>query len=116
MTQGRRADVAVTIRIMMTLRAWRIAGVVFRWLLLVEDYIVRMRRRTITRRTLAIIRMDAIGDFVLWLDAASALCAKYPRPAYRVTLIANTVWADLAESSGLFDDVIRLSRDNLTGS
>ena len=65
MTQGRRADVAVTIRIMMTLRAWRIAGVVFRWLLLVEDYIVRMRRRTITRRTLAIIRMVAIGDFAL---------------------------------------------------
>lgn len=119
MTQGRCADVAVIIR-MIPLRAWRVAGVIFRrffrWLLLVEDYVVRMRRRTITRRTLAVIRMDAIGDFVLWLDAASALCAKYPRPAYRVTLIANTVWADLAESSGLFDDVIRLSRDNLTGS
>ncbi len=46
------------------------------------------------RSNVAIVRLDAIGDFVLWLDTAK----EYSRifPGKRIELIANSVWADLA--------------------
>lgn len=54
--------------------------------------------------TVAVVRVDAIGDFVVWLASARRLCALY-RPR-RIVLIANLVVADLAHATGLFDEVI----------
>src|SRR6185369_12192502 len=50
-----------------------------------------------------VIKLDAIGDFILWLDSAKELKRIYP--ARKITLIANTVWADLAESLPYWDEV-----------
>lgn len=57
-------------------------------------------------RSLIIVRVDAIGDFVVWLASAEALVAQY-RPR-RVILIANRLVADLARATGLFDEVMPL--------
>ncbi|MEO1701536.1 MAG: glycosyltransferase family 9 protein [Pseudomonadota bacterium] len=58
-------------------------------------------------RPLVIVRVDAIGDFVVWLGSAQALVAHYkPR---RVVLIANQLVADLARATELFDEVISLN-------
>jgi ADP-heptose:LPS heptosyltransferase len=54
----------------------------------------------------AVVRLDNIGDFVLWLDGARALRKRYPRPMYKLTLIAAAAWSDFAEASRLFDEVI----------
>jgi ADP-heptose:LPS heptosyltransferase len=51
----------------------------------------------------AVIKLDAIGDFILWLDSAKELKRNYP--ARKITLIANTVWADLAERLPYWDEV-----------
>jgi ADP-heptose:LPS heptosyltransferase len=56
--------------------------------------------------TVAVVRVDNIGDFILWLDGARAIRARYPRPAYRITLIALAAWSEFAEASGLFDEVM----------
>lgn len=56
--------------------------------------------------TVVIVRVDAIGDFVIWLASAHALVA-YHRPR-RIVLIANQLFADLARASGIFDEVIPL--------
>lgn len=57
-----------------------------------------------------VIRMDGIGDFVLWLGAARALRQLYPREQYRITLIANAPWARLAEQQAEFDEVWSVDR------
>jgi ADP-heptose:LPS heptosyltransferase len=65
------------------------------------------------RRTIAVTRVDNIGDFILWLDGARAIRNRYPGPDYRVTLIASVKWNKFAESSGLFDEVIAVDPERL---
>jgi ADP-heptose:LPS heptosyltransferase len=57
-----------------------------------------------------IVRLDAIGDFVLWLDAAQELRRTFPPDRYRITLLGNGVWTSLAEMLPHFDEVISLDR------
>ena len=57
-----------------------------------------------------LVRPDAIGDFVLWLDAARGLRRKFPAEKYEWTLVANGLWASFAEGTGLFDRVVALDR------
>jgi len=63
-----------------------------------------------TKKSILIIRLDAIGDFVLWLDAAKELRQLYPKDTHRITLIANAAWAPLAELLPYFDDVWPIDR------
>jgi len=51
------------------------------------------------------MRMDALGDFILWLDAARALRQIYPTPSFRVTLVVKNSWATLAREIGWWDEV-----------
>ena len=51
-----------------------------------------------------IVRLDAIGDFIVWLDAAEELRRHYADA--KITLVANALWADLAASTPYFDEVI----------
>jgi len=63
-----------------------------------------------------IVRLDNIGDFILWLGAAAALRAHYARPKYRLCLVANIAWSDFAESLGIFDEVITVNPGRLKKS
>lgn len=63
-----------------------------------------------------VVRLDAIGDFVVWLPAAQALMADLRARQRRVVLIANQFWAPWAESLLAPDDIVavdmgRFSRD-----
>lgn len=60
--------------------------------------------RALQKRVL-IVRLDSIGDFVLWLDAAKVLIESYHRQGYAVVLLGNKVWADWAKDMGLADEV-----------
>ncbi len=55
-----------------------------------------------------LVRLDAIGDFILWLDAAQQL--KYLYPEKKLILIANRTWVDLARIVPLWDEVWELDR------
>ena len=57
-----------------------------------------------------VIRLDNIGDLVLWLDGARAIRARYPRPRYRITLAGSVEFRELAERTGLFDDFIAIDK------
>jgi ADP-heptose:LPS heptosyltransferase len=50
------------------------------------------------------IRMDALGDFVIWLDAARALRARYADQ--RLVLMCDDGVRSLAQQVGVFDEVI----------
>ena len=57
-----------------------------------------------------ILRPDALGDLVLWLDAAEALRALYPPDEYEITLLVNQNWQPLAETLPWFDAVWGMDR------
>jgi ADP-heptose:LPS heptosyltransferase len=57
-----------------------------------------------------IIRLDAIGDFVLWLPAAQATVGFYKAQGKSAVLLANAAWAAWARELGVFDEVIPFDR------
>jgi ADP-heptose:LPS heptosyltransferase len=57
-----------------------------------------------------IIRPDAIGDFILWLDAAKVLRKLYPSTKYEITLLGNNIWTSITNTLLYFDKVIPLNR------
>ena len=52
--------------------------------------------KTAHRHKLLVIKLDAIGDFILWLDFARGLRELYPAGKYEITLLANQAWGDFA--------------------
>ena len=52
-----------------------------------------------------LVRVDAIGDFVLWLDSATVLIDHYRKAGYSVVLMANQAWANWAEDMQIVDEV-----------
>lgn len=61
----------------------------------------------------AIVRLDLIGDFILWLNAAKKFRNLYPNA--KLTLIANQAWSDLARLLPYWDDMIMIDRKNSPG-
>ena len=53
-----------------------------------------------------LIRQDAIGDFVMWLDTAKEYRKLYPPEKYKIVLVGNKIWCDLAEELSYWDRVI----------
>lgn len=64
-----------------------------------------------TKRNVIIIRLDAIGDFVLWLSAAKAIRNLYPHK--KISLISNQAWKSLATLLPYWDEVIPVDRNKL---
>jgi ADP-heptose:LPS heptosyltransferase len=58
-----------------------------------------------------VVRLDAIGDMVLWLDAGRALSEHYRSRGQRIYLVANSAWAAWIQEMGIFDEVIALDRN-----
>lgn len=77
-----------------------------RWLFLAMDYLIFTFCQSPTSNNLALVRLDAIGDFIIWLDSA-----KEYRSIFfdrRISLIANAAWADLARGLPYWDEVIAI--------
>jgi ADP-heptose:LPS heptosyltransferase len=62
------------------------------------------------KKKLLVIRLDAIGDFILWLDAARELRRLYPPEQYEITLLGNHIWTSLAEKLPWFEQIWPLER------
>ena len=60
--------------------------------------------------SVCILRLDGIGDFVLWIDACRQLAARYRGAGSRVVLVANAVWAQWARELELTDEVWEFDR------
>jgi len=53
-----------------------------------------------------LIRQDRIGDFILWLDTAKEYRKYYPPENYKIILIGNAIWSDLAKGLPFWDEVL----------
>ena len=73
----------------------------------------RPRQPQDRKPSVLLVRLDAIGDFILWQDSLKELRAIYPAGQYRVTLLANALWSELAEKLPFFDEVIPVDRKSL---
>ena len=58
------------------------------------------------KKDIVLIRLDAIGDFIVWLDTAKEFRGIYPTE--RIVLIANSAWASLAKTLPYWDEVLSL--------
>ena len=87
--------------------ALRSGGLILRDLLLLSFDMV-LRRLAVAPKSsdgdLVIVRMDGIGDFILWFDAFKAL--REHHSDRRITLICNQAWQDLARQVPGFDEII----------
>ncbi len=76
----------------------------YKFLLIHADIIVAFKLKGKARSDLVVVRLDAIGDFILWLDSAKEYRRLYPKK--KITLIANSAWADLARHLPFWDEVL----------
>ena len=75
-------------------------------LLLAVDTVVKLTCPRTSGKDVLVTRLDAIGDFIVWLDAARAISARYRREGRRVILAGNAAWADWAREMDVFDQVL----------
>ncbi|UCF62696.1 MAG: glycosyltransferase family 9 protein [bacterium] len=59
--------------------------------------LLKFQKTTTHLHTLLLIRLDEIGDFVLFCNFISAVKASQKYQAYRISLCGNELWRDLAE-------------------
>jgi len=57
-------------------------------------------------RVVLLIRQDAIGDFILWLDTAKEYRRHFPPENHKIVLIGNASWCDLAKELPFWDEVL----------
>ncbi|MDA8157303.1 MAG: glycosyltransferase family 9 protein [Actinomycetota bacterium] len=69
--------------------------------------------KTGPRKKILLVRLDGIGDCILWLDSASKFRDIYPEKEFEITLLGNDLWEPLTEDMPFFDQVWPLSRKRL---
>jgi ADP-heptose:LPS heptosyltransferase len=62
------------------------------------------------RKKVLVVRLDAIGDFILWMGAAERLRRLYPPETHHITLLADESWSGLAAQLPWWDAVWPVDR------
>jgi len=88
-----------------------IRSVIYRLLPLLDGFVLRPLPPSVQGARVLIVRLDGIGDFVVWLDAARALVRHYHLQGYSVILLGNKLWTSWARSIRLFDEVWEIDLD-----
>ena len=78
------------------------------WLYFLDYFILLSYHSQKAENKILIIRLDAIGDFVLWLDAAKHFKQIYPDK--QIILLGNNAWTDLAKRFPFWHEVWSLDR------
>jgi ADP-heptose:LPS heptosyltransferase len=74
--------------------------------------IIHLKKRPIKEKTLLIIKLDSIGDYILVQNFFSILRTDSFYRNFKITLCGNIIWKDLAEycSINTFDEFIWINR------
>ena len=92
---------------------WTKFSNIFRYLIyLILDLIISQSSQIPTTKSLLLIRLDSIGDYVLVRNFFYALKKNIRYKNHTITLCGNVIWKDLAENFDkyIFDDFIWLDR------
>lgn len=80
---------------------------------LLIDFGLLLRPKRRVSDAAGIVRLDAIGDFVVWLPAVEALVAHLRTSHRRVVLVANQLWAPWAARLLAVDEVLPVDTGRL---
>lgn len=61
--------------------------------------------------TILIIRIDAIGDSIIWLDQAKEYRKAFPN--HKLVLLHNKAWSDIAKQMSWFDEYVSFDRTRI---
>jgi len=81
--------------------------------LLDSIYLFFLPAQSQNSKIVLVVRLDHIGDFILWIPAAKELRAIYPAADWQLILLANKTWADMAMELDIFDEVLPIDRQRL---
>ncbi len=84
------------------------------WYILDSFAYAVLRTRVKIVKGVLVVRLDAIGDFIVWLDAARGIRQYYNDKG--VTLICSDSVAGLAEATGIFEAVIPVNQRRFSNS
>jgi ADP-heptose:LPS heptosyltransferase len=79
--------------------------------ILVDGLMIHFVRSPQNKKGLLLIRLDAIGDFFLWIDCAEAYRRLYPD--HHITLLGNNIWTPIAKQFPYWDDVWEINLQKL---
>ncbi|MDF1535902.1 MAG: hypothetical protein P1S46_05290, partial [bacterium] len=68
------------------------------------------------RKKVLVVRLDAMGDLVLFTDALRAIRERYPSESWELTLAVNAMWTGLLTGQGFADHVLPLDRSRFLSS
>jgi ADP-heptose:LPS heptosyltransferase len=74
------------------------------------SFIPARSRQQGSKKRVLIVKLDAIGDFILWLDAARGFRELFPKDRYEITLLGNSSWTALAAEIEYLDAVWPIER------
>lgn len=77
------------------------------WLAQFEAAGAKNNRCSADNDNVLIIKVDAIGDFIIWLDSAKEFRGLYPDK--KLYLMCSAPCVDIARSTGFFDEIITLN-------
>lgn len=75
------------------------------WRIALDTAVLAAAPQAVRADAVCIVRLDAIGDFVLWIDAGRQLAAHYRARGWRVVLLANSAWGHWARGLVMADEV-----------
>ncbi len=73
--------------------------------------IIPRHRNDSSCEKILVVRLDAVGDFVLWTASLQQLITPYLSENYPVSLLGNASWISVADRLASFSEVLPLDRD-----
>ena len=84
---------------------------VHNWVDLLAFFTTERPRSEKKKRTVVFVKLDGIGDYVMWRAAFGWLDRVYPLGEWERVLVANDKWEELAVGDGFFDRVVAVNND-----
>jgi ADP-heptose:LPS heptosyltransferase len=80
--------------------------------------IIKLKKHVIVPKTLLLIRLDAIGDYILFRNFIEVIRKSEKYKGYKITLCGNMIWKELAENldSKFIDEFIWIDRKKFSSS
>lgn len=79
-------------------------------------FLIPCNRKDAGGEKVLVVRLDAVGDFVLWTASLPQLLAPYQSEGRSVSLLGNASWTAVANGLGCFSEVLSLDRTRFLSS
>ena len=76
-------------------------------ILLIFDTFLLSVKKSSPKNTIAVIRLDAIGDFIIYISSLDLVPTQYQK--MRKALICNELVFEIAKSLNIFDEIIPIN-------